>query len=240
MIAPLVLARLVLRAYDTAFIASGVAPDLSDLGFVIQKVLWGRNSAGPKPFGFLACPADGSGGQVIAARGTNNLGDALSDANIRLVSSPWRGGVGRVHLGFSSLTNSFGWGPQISDLLAPIVSLAQLALGGHSEGAAALRQLSMKLGHVGQIATWGEPKSCDKTAADYALTCAGQSRRAFNPNCAVHLVPGLDLLDVLDPYESTNDPFPLRTWGNPLDIAGCHSMAGYVTAEQSLALVGAA
>ena len=72
MIPALVMAQLVLRAYDSAFLTTGTPPDLSDLGYSPQKVLWGRNSAGAKPFGFLVVPLDGSGGQTIAARGTNN------------------------------------------------------------------------------------------------------------------------------------------------------------------------
>jgi hypothetical protein len=231
---PLQAVQLVARAYDPALMADGTLPDLTGLGFKAVVDLWADDANGPACFGFLAVPLVGAG-QIIVSRGTQTRVEWLEDGEIELVASPWKGGVGLVHRGFSALTATLGFGRGLSSLWTEIGPLNQLAVAGHSLGAADVRQLSMRLGHADQIFTWGEPRSCDSDSAGYALTCAGQTRRAVNPRDLVPKVPDFDLLRPLDPYNHVGPALELTPWGNPLDTSECHSIDLYVAAEVALA-----
>ena len=228
---PLVLAQLVLRAYDPTLMASGITPDVSDLGYMAQGALWGVDLNGPRCYGFLAAPLDRSPGQVIALHGTEDGPEWVTDAQAYMVNNPW--GPGRIHGGVKSLVESFGWGPDRSDLFAPITALTVLGLAGHSLGGMAARQLSQRLGHVGTVDTWGEARTCDETAAQYALSCVSASSRRTNALDLVTMVPLWNPANPLQFYHHTADGKQIGQWGaNPL---AAHQMANYLAAEQALA-----
>lgn len=228
MIDPLTAARITLLAYDPGFVASGMVPDLSAFGCTDVQAVYGNEAGACWPYGLLATMPDG--GQVIALRGTDNLDDAITDANIRLVPN-LAGRPGRVHCGFLAVTDSLGVGPHRMPFSRFITSLNGLTLCGHSLGGAYARQLSIQFGRVGQLLTWGEPRSCDATAATYAETCTAINRRAVNPHDAVPLVPVLDLLAPLNPYRHVGEAFDLRPAGIALSA---HALTTYIALEESI------
>lgn len=226
MIDPVIAARLVQQAYDPAFLASRAVPDLSSLGFVFTDAIWGSEGAFSVPYGFLA--TNPGGAQVIALRGTSSIGEWIEDGVLHMETNPW--GPGLVHHGFLGLCRSLGIGQARDPILGKIVSLAGLAVVGHSLGAAVGRLLTMQLGHVGEIQTWGEPRSCNGDAAGYALSCATASRRARNPRDLVPLVPIFDPCRPLDGYRHAGDPVKLQAIGG--DPIEAHAIETYIGLER--------
>ncbi len=225
MIEPLTGARLVQQAYDQVFVASGRLPDLSAFGCTGITPIYGMDGALSYPYGFLATMPDGC--QVLALRGTDSCIEWVEDASIRLETNPW--GPGLVHHGFLAICRSLGLGAYRQPFLPFITSLASLTVVGHSLGAAVGRLLTMQLGHIGQIDTWGEPRSCNGDAAGYALSCATASRRARNPRDLVTMVPMFDPSRPLDGYRHAGDPVKLTPTGtNPVEA---HSIVTYISLE---------
>lgn len=229
---PVQLCQAVARAYDPAFLAAPAAADLSDLGLRLQSPVYFTDLDGPKCYGFLACPADGSGGQLLALRGTDDVPEGLEDAQILL--TPYSG-PGRVHSGFWRLCRTIAAGPASEPFLPKIVSLAALSVAGHSLGAALARQLSLLWGHLGSLTTWGEPRSCDGAAAGYALACVGYSSRRLNSHDPVPMVPIVDPLRPFDGYRHVDEPLLLGSWGDTLVPSTSHAIALYLAHEQALA-----
>lgn len=225
MIAPLLAARLVERAYQV----TGEVPDLSDLGLVASDLLYGVDLNGIKPYGFLAVPLDGSYGQVIVCRGTVDTSEWFQDGEVCLRPNP--AGPGRVHSGFSALAGSFGWGPGLTPLMDKISSAGALSLLGHSLGAAAMRLLSMRLGHVALVWTWGEPKSGDDTASTFGISCAGQHRRAVNERDFVPMVP--EFVPFAFPYVHAVSETTVGNTGK--DPISAHAVDTYIQLETGLA-----
>ena len=222
MIDPVTGVKLVQQAYG---VQAGLMPVLP-VGYEVQDILFGKDLNGTMPFGFLALCPDGS--QVIACRGTDDAQEWIEDAAVVMVSNPW--GPGRVHLGFSLLTGSFGFGDNLVPISQKIASNAKLALLGHSLGAACMRLLSMKLGHVSQVQTWGEPKGGDQTAAQYEVSCATSHHRGVNTKDLVPMVP-----EYLPPLFEYFHAVPETTLGsvgsNP---ANAHSLSTYLSLESGI------
>lgn len=228
MIDPITAAKLVKSAYDPAFVAGGVVPDLAPLGCTNVLSVWGADAALAYPYGFLATMLDGS--QVLALRGTDSGIEWVEDAQIRMVTNPW--GPGLVHSGFLAICRTLGIGEYRQPLLPSVTSLASLAVVGHSLGAAVSRLLSMQLGHVGSVQTWGEPRSCNGDAAGYALSCTSANRRARNPRDLVPMVPMFDPMRPIDGYRHAGEPLLLPAFGtNPVEA---HAMDTYIQLETSV------
>lgn len=230
---PVQLCQCVARAYDPGFLAAPAEADLSDLGLKLQSpVYFTDEGVGPVCYGFLACPLDGSGGQILAIRGTDSVPEGLEDADVYL--EPYSG-PGRVHRGFWRLCRTIAAGPASEPLLPKIVSLGSLACAGHSLGAALGRQLSLLWGHLGSLTTWGEPRSCDGAAAGYALSCAGYSSRRINSHDPVPMVPIVDPLHPFDGYRHVGEPLLLGSWGDTVVPSTSHAIELYLAHEQELA-----
>jgi hypothetical protein len=226
MIDPLVGIRLVQEAYATAFLATGVIPDLSRYGLAAQGTIYGPEGDFSVPYGFLL-EVMANGDQVIVLRGTNSIWEWLEDGQIHMHTNPW--GPGLVHGGFSDICGALGIGQQRTPIIDAITNLSRLTIVGHSLGAAVGRQLCAKLGHVGAIYTWGEPRSCNGDAAGYALNCATVSRRARNPRDLVPKVPVFDPCRLFDGYRHAGDPILLAAVGSdPIDA---HSVTTYISLE---------
>lgn len=229
MIGPLQACRLVQAAYDPIFQASGAIPDLSPLGCVGEvHPLYAQESGQLQRFGFLVTLLDGS--QVIALRGTQNIQDAMSDANIHMVANR-ESCPGLVHRGFRAITDTLGVGPTLIPIVALVSSLAGLTVAGHSLGGAIARQLSIQLGHIGQVFTWGEPRSCDGAAAGYALSCTTVNRRAINAHDPIPMVPNFDPCDPLDGYRHVGEPLVI---GHRDFFLGAHELTTYLALETEL------
>jgi len=223
MLTPLIAAQLVQRAYT----AGEAAVDLSDLGFAWSTCLYATDLNGQQPYGFLATALDGSG-QVLAIRGTDDSFEWAQDAAIILTGNPW--GPGRVHTGFSRLCGTLRLGVAGVAVADGIGPLSALSLAGHSLGAALARQLSMQLGKVAATHTWGEPRSCDGTAADWAFSCAGMIRRAVNERDLVPMVP--ENIPPLWPYQHVGTETTVGRTGNNPEQA--HAIETYIALEQAL------
>lgn len=220
MISSLIGALLVEQAYG---VKAGQMPVLPT-GFSVQDILFGADLNGTFGFGFLALCPDGS--QVIACRGTDDEQEWIEDAEVVMVGNPW--GPGRVHGGFARLTGTFGWGPSLTPISGKIAANAGLSLAGHSLGAACMRLLSMKLGHVGQVLTWGEPKSGDETAAGYGVSCAGTHHRGVNETDPVPMVP--EFIPIAFPYVHQ---VPETTLGRVGFMASAHAIETYINLESA-------
>ena len=226
MIDPITGAQLVQAAYDPIFLASHSLPNVSALGFTLTDSIWGMEGKFSVPYGFLA--SNPSGGQVIAIRGTDSGLEWVEDAALHMETNPW--GPGLVHHGFLEICRSLGIGAERAPILSKITSLAGLTVVGHSLGASVGRLLTMQLGHVGEILTWGEPRSCNGDAAGYSLSCVNNSRRARNPRDLVPMVPLFDPCRPLDGYRHAGDPVKLQSAGaNPIEA---HEIATYIGLER--------
>lgn len=220
-LSPAIACQLCALAYDPAVIAGGAPPGLDVLGWQFACGVPGTDVLGRTVImGYSATSADGW--QLYAIHGTRDGADLLTDASVGLMANPW--GPGRVHSGFGREARSL--------LLPPSgISLAQTIVIGHSLGGATARQLSMRLGKVATVITWGEPRSCDGTAASYAASCAMDSSRRRNTRDPVPLVPIFDPTDIEDTYEHVGSPVTLGSWGSIFDIESTHDIAGYLAHE---------
>lgn len=217
--------QLVARAYDPAVLA-GSPPDLSDLGFATLELLYGTDQNGAEAvYGFLA---QGPNEQVLAIRGTLDTIEWVEDAEVYLRTNPWQGAPGRVHDGFSRLAATLTLGADRTPLKQALGPLSTLSVAGHSLGAALARQVSMLLGKVAGVYTWGEPRSCDGTAAAYAVTCATVQHRGVNERDLVPMVP--EYIPVLFEYVHAGEEIALGNVGT--DAASAHNILTYLELEQ--------
>ena len=89
----------------------------------------------------------------------------------------------------------------------------------------------MRLGKVAGVYTWGEPRSCDGTAAIYAESCAPVQHRGVNERDLVPMVP--EYIPVLFEYVHAGEEIPVGPFGT--DAPSAHSILTYAAVEQSFA-----
>ena len=104
--------------------------------------------------------------RCLAFRGTQNIGNCLTDADSLLVSQPPY--PGRVHCGFATAVEKI-W-PQVRELLGRPCRTRPLWLTGHSLGAAMATLASVRLTHEGYkvraVYTYGSPRAGDRLFRD--------------------------------------------------------------------------
>jgi hypothetical protein len=122
---------------------------------------------------------------VLAFRGTQNIGNCLTDADTLLVpQSPY---PGRVHCGFAEAVEQV-W-PQVRQLLGTPSHCGALWLTGHSLGAAMATLASVRLTHEGykvrSVYTYGSPRAGDRLFHD--SYCLPNYRFVNNNDLVPHL-----------------------------------------------------
>ena len=124
-------------------------------------------------------------GTVLAFRGTQNIGNCLTDADSLLVSQPPY--PGRVHCGFATAVDKV-W-PQVRGLLGRPSRTRPLWLTGHSLGAAMATLASVRLTHEGYkvraVYTYGSPRAGDRLFRD--SYCLANYRFVNNNDLVPHL-----------------------------------------------------
>jgi triacylglycerol lipase len=122
---------------------------------------------------------------LLAFRGTQSIGNCLTDADTLLVPhSPY---PGRVHCGFAEAVDEV-W-PQVRQLLGTPSPTRALWLTGHSLGAAMATLASVRLAHEGYkvraVYTYGSPRPGDRVFHD--SYCLPNYRFVNNNDLVPHL-----------------------------------------------------
>ena len=212
-------AKLVSRAYGSGFLDNPYTLDLSDMGRVVEWVIWGCDAGvGSVPYGFIS---SGPMGPIAAFRGTEMPKGSLEewrrnfDAYLErcplVPGACWHDGFGSDFRGLSA--SKLVLDKTLMPLAATLHGFPGLICTGHSKGAP-LATYAGLVGFAERLVLFASPKAGDKALADHVGSVFKNTLSFANPNDEVPKLP--------------------LTLPDPLGLFNFHQVSDLLTLDPSL------
>jgi hypothetical protein len=230
-------AKLGLRAYDPAFLATA-SLDLSDLGRELKYVIWGTDAGiGAIPYGFIST---GPEGMIATFRGTQmpdgSFVEWIDDFEAVLDPCPFAPGA-MWHRGFGKVYSSLAVAG--TPVAVALTGIPGLICHGHSLGAPLATYAALEA-KAGQLGLFASPKPGNAAFAAAVQAAILPIWSYANPNDAVPKVPiTVDFPWKFEDFQPVMGPYRLNanlvTPAIPGDWGASHNLGNYLALLEALA-----